>query len=77
MVTNIAMSYQQFNLATQLNGFKYYYLTLIIKFNIICLCTVKCLNYSIWPIEGTLSDTITQRLNGHRSDSNEELLNIL
>ena len=44
--------------------------------SVICFCTVKWLNRSIEPIDGTLRDTTTLGQSGPGSNDNEEILHI-
>ena len=76
--TNNSLSHYLF-ICIQLNGFKYYYyyyLVLIIQFSINHLSThsfkySKWLNTSIWPLDGTLTGTITLDQNGLGNIGNE------
>ena len=63
------------------DGFKYCYLTLIIRFNIICtllnrLKYGKWLNICIWLIDGTLTDISIPGLNRPQSNDIEGVLHI-
>ena len=77
------MSQKSF-VCTQLRGFKYLYLTLLVQFNIkslVCRQLLgfkfsKWLNRSIWPINGTLTDTTTPSLSKPGCTGNEGALHI-
>ena len=64
-------------ICTQLNGFKYCYVTLTIHFNsVIYQHIVKWLNSSIWPIDGTLISTIILGHSWSGSNGNESAIYI-
>ena len=68
---------------TQLNGFKYSYLTLIVLFLSSYMVSSRILKYrkglnsSIWVTDGTLTETTIRSQRGLRSNCNGEVLHIL
>ena len=63
-------------ICTQLNGFKYCYIILIIHFNSHLFAHKKWLINSIRPIDRTFSQTINPCLGGPETNSNEVVLYI-
>ena len=65
------MSWTSF-VCTQLNGFKFCYLTQIILFSI----NQKWLNSSVWPLDMTLTSSTTLSPSGPGSNDNKGILHI-
>ena len=76
MFSSIAIQIILFNI-NYLHTAKGFQVVLTIQFKIShFLYIVKWLNSSVWPIDGTLTGTITPSQSGPGSNGNEELLRI-